>query len=80
MLARLAAQAGGVGNKRLEQPHERAPLLDGAAEIVHGVPARALGIDDSRARAGKDIARNGTHRRPDRSLGLQGGFVAHFRF
>ena len=79
-IARLLAQPVGIGNERVQKPHQRPPLLDGAAEIVHGVLVRALGIEDRRAGAVENIAGNCAHRRADGGARPQGGFVAHFSF
>ena len=80
VVARLLAQAHRVRDEGLEQPHQRAPLLHGAAEIVHGVLARSLRIGDRDARSVDDMTRDRTHRRSDRRPGLQSRFGAHIRF
>ena len=80
MVAGFLTQAHRIGNERLKQPHQRPPLLHGAAEVMHGVLAGALRIGNNRVRAGKDIGRDRAHRRPDRRLGPQGGFLPHIDF
>ena len=80
MVACLDAPALGIGDEWREQPHQRAPFLHGAAEIVHGVLARKLRIDYRRPRLGQDMDGDGAHRRPNRRFRLQGGFVAHIGF
>ena len=37
VVARLLAPAHRVRDERLEQPHQRPPLLHGATELVHGL-------------------------------------------
>ena len=45
VVARLVAPARRIGDERRQKPHQRAPFLHGAAEIVHGVLARTLRIE-----------------------------------
>ena len=48
MVARLVPPARRIRNERFEQPHQRAPLLHGAAKVMHRVLVRKLGIGDAR--------------------------------
>ena len=75
MVARLAAPAVGVRDKGFQQPHQRAPLLHGTAEIVHGRLVGALGIGQRRARFGQNVAGDGAQSRADCSIGLQCGLL-----
>ncbi len=78
MRPRNVAPALRVGNERFHQPHQCPPFLHRAAELVHGVLVRALGIEDCGASAGENVTANGAHRGSDRRVRLQGGFPAHF--
>jgi hypothetical protein len=80
VIARLLAQPHRVGDERLEQPHQRPPLLHGAAELVHRVGRGDFRIGQRAARGSENRARNRAHGRSDRRLGLQGWFGAHDRF
>jgi len=68
MIARLAPPAVGVRNERFKQPHQRAPLFHGAAEIMHRVLVRALRIGQRNARFCQYVAGDGP------ALGCNAGF------
>jgi len=80
MIARFRAQLRGVGEVRLEQPHIGAPLLHGAAKLVHRIFARALGIADGFVCVGEDRGRHRPQRRRERRLRPQTRLVAHVHF
>ena len=49
MVARLLRQRTASDNERLEQPHQRAPVLHGAAKLMHRVLARQFRIGNGPA-------------------------------
>src|SRR5690349_22939792 len=73
MIARLAAPAIGVRDERLEQPHQRAPLLHGAAKIVHRGLVGAFRIGQSEPRFAENLAGDGAQSGTDGRIGLQCG-------
>ena len=75
MVARLAAPAVGIRDERFEEPHQRAPLLHGAAEIVHGGLVGEFRIGQRPARFAQDAAGDGAQSRADCSIGLQRGLL-----
>ncbi|MFZ2075900.1 MAG: hypothetical protein WAV38_04450 [Xanthobacteraceae bacterium] len=80
MIARLAPPAVGVRNERFKQPHQRAPLFHGAAEIMHLILVRALRIGQRNARFGQYVAGDGPQCRTDCHIGLQCGLLVRRRF
>jgi hypothetical protein len=71
MVARLAPPAVGIRDEGLQQAHQRAPLLHGAAEIVHGGLIGEFRIGQRHTRFGEDVRRDRTQRRTDCRIGLQ---------
>src|SRR5207247_9055975 len=71
MVARLAPPAVGVRNEGLQQAHERAPLLHGSAEIMHGGLIGEFRVGQRHACFGEDVRRDCTQRRTNSRIGLQ---------
>ena len=80
MVARLGAPTCRIGQQRFEQPHQRPPLLHGAAKFVHRVLARAFGIAYGLVRAGEDSGGDRTQRRCDWRLRPQSRLATHVHF
>jgi hypothetical protein len=77
-IAGLVAQLASLGaQERIEQPQQRAPALDGAAEIVHRLGVGFGRVLQGRAPIGKDVAGHRAQRRPHRQARPQGGLVVH---
>ena len=75
MVTALTAPAVGIRDERLQEPHQRAPLLHGAAEIVHRRLVGVLRIGQRQARFGQNVGGDGAQSRPDCGIRLQCGLL-----